>query len=65
VVLIIPETSLTAENVEHRLQSIGLLKENKGKAIEHYQKFLSLWKDADPGIAEVKDARKRLSGLKD
>jgi serine/threonine protein kinase/predicted Zn-dependent protease len=37
---------------------------NKGKAIEHYEKFLNLWKDADPGIAEVEDAKKRLAGLK-
>ncbi len=37
---------------------------NKAKAIEHYKKFLNLWKDADPGIAEVEDAKKRLAGLK-
>ena len=36
---------------------------NKAKAIEHYEKFLDLWKDADPGMAGVEDAKKRLAGL--
>ena len=39
-------------------------KNNTAKATEHYEKFLSLWKDADPGIAEVDDARERVAGLK-
>jgi len=34
-----------------------------GKAIEHYEKFLNLWKDADHGIAEVEEARKRLVAM--
>jgi serine/threonine protein kinase/Tfp pilus assembly protein PilF len=32
----------------------------KEKAREHYEKFLDLWKDADPGIQEVSEAKKQL-----
>ena len=46
---------------------LGKIHEQQGdtaKAIEHYEKFLNLWKDADLGIAKVDDARERLAGLK-
>jgi len=35
----------------------------EGKAIEHYEKFLHLWKDADPDIAEIDDTKKQLTAL--
>ncbi len=47
---------------------LGKIHEQRGdtsKAIEHYQKFLDLWQNADPGLAEVEDAKKRLAELRE
>jgi serine/threonine protein kinase/tetratricopeptide (TPR) repeat protein len=45
---------------------LGKIAEQQGdraRARENYQKFLTLWKNADPGFPEPEDARKRLSDL--
>ena len=45
---------------------LGMLFEKKGDAAEaakYYGQFIEIWKDADPDLAEVADARKRLAGL--
>ncbi len=46
---------------------LGMICEKQGdraKAKENYQKFLEIWRDADPGRPEVADARARLASLR-
>jgi serine/threonine protein kinase/Tfp pilus assembly protein PilF len=46
---------------------LGKIYQQKGweeKAVENYEKFLTLWKDADPGISELADAKKQLAALR-
>jgi tetratricopeptide (TPR) repeat protein len=45
---------------------LGKIAEEKGEAAqarENYGRFIKLWKDADPGLNELADARKRLADL--
>ena len=46
------------------LVKIAEAQKDKGRARRNYEKFLDIWKDADPGFSEVDDAKARLASLK-
>ena len=48
----------------YRLGKVYEQKGNKRKAKANYRKFLKLWKEADPGIPELEDAKAKLASLR-
>jgi serine/threonine protein kinase/Tfp pilus assembly protein PilF len=49
----------------YMLGKIHEQQDNTAKALKNYEKFLDLWKDADPGLPETEDARLRLTKLRE
>jgi hypothetical protein len=60
--MVIPAGALRHPLYHYRLGKLHEQKELRDKAIVQYERFLELWRDADPRTPEVEDAKKRLAG---
>lgn len=56
-------TSLIHSTRSKRFIQFSLHTRDTTKAREYYGKFLDLWKDGDPGLPEVEDAKRSMAGL--
>ena len=54
---------LESSRVDYYIAPLYEKQGNKVKAIENYTKSVDRWKNSDPGIQEIEDARKRLAVL--
>jgi tetratricopeptide (TPR) repeat protein len=57
-----PSLQLIHPIYHYRFARVLEEKGNLRRAYTEYEKFLELWKDADPGHPELEDARRRLAG---
>ncbi len=55
---------LSHSRYHYQLAKLYEQKEQTRKAIEHYEKFLEIWNNADKGLPELIDAKARLARLK-
>ena len=58
-----PSSALVLARAYYKLGKVLEHLGDKANAAAKYRKFLDLWKNADPGLPEVEDAKKRLAAL--
>ena len=58
-----PASSLAASKGRYKLGRVLEGSGDRAGAAARYREFLEYWKDADPGLSEVEDAKRRLAAL--